>query len=930
MSSIFNNYTQHRVFMVYGNLGDMFIAGDLIPGKFEYFFMKYLKSIGFENVVFFAPDDRGRFVLDEESARFLAGTSASSLGLESLGKERRMSGAFGRRKGRELKIENDKVPEDNAETKTELRYKNRGTTVSDFLAMAQDYMNGKRGKTAVVVTNLQTFLNARPDPKYQALLTGEWAQYTKNEDAGAFIFLAPNASACSIQRMLGGMPFLADYFFEGGSSQGETIRTDRTLYIGEPQKDEIRNLLKYMCIAGFSYRKRKLYLFMDKEEMEQIVDSIYQCSCNRELYPHNRDLSQLSGIFDYLAEYVYLHCKEHAMAKGIRFGREQARQLFCNSGEDYNSTALEKLHKTGWEPVYQRVKEIVGVTEKRQEKRGPKSVGEPELVFEESEAKQETEENTVPFCGSKRIDPELGKEISQNQQSRPDIPSFVLKGNPGVGKTTVARLIAAVLYEAGILRTSRTVEVTRKDLVGSVIGGTEANMKDYIAKAEEGVLFIDEAYELFSGEGNDRDFGKHVVDALLPILDKKNTTHHICVILAGYPHEIDRLLQMNPGIASRIGKNDLVIPDATPEMMTEKFLEFIREDGYVLPDKDSENAIDIEEFFRNVYKHRNTRTFGNYRMVREIAESVTGNAMLRETRGNEICKEDFREYLKYFETQGVKTAGEALKQMDKFVGMEAVKKKLLQVQDDVELEQEHKKEGIQTIATEKHYIFSGNPGTGKTTVGKIMGQLFYALGALGAEETKFVDGSELIGSGYTGQGTDRAKRIIQDAIDNRQLLFIDEAYQIMDTGYRDEIMGAFLNPLTEHAADFKVVFALYSNRVEEFLQLNAGNSRRFEIIEFPDYTAKQLLEIFENKRKEIGRSITKEALQQVKEILEYLYDHRKEGFGNAAVPLDLLNDMERNRYRRIRRGMEEYENSRELIAEDIPEKMRGMKYGTDI
>ena len=921
MSNIFNNYTQHRVFMIYGNLGDMFVAGDLIPGTFDHYLMKYLKSLGFKHVVFFSPNDKGRYVLDDESAAFLMERNIKSE-IPASRKNRGRINPFNRNV-QESKTEEPSENENNSVKTEELRYKYRNINVHDFLSMAQSYMTGEKGKTAVVVTNLQSFLLANPDSSYQALISGDWVQYTKNQDAGAFIFLAPNATASSIQNMLDGsrMPFITDYFFEEGSTGSRAIRCDRTLYIGEPQKDEIRNLLEYMRIAGFRYQGRKLHLYIDESEMEQITDSVFQCCKNKENYPRQRNLSQLSGVYDYLAEYVYRHCCNHLMAKGIRFNVKQAKKLFGSGGEDWNVSALDKLNKSGWEPVYKKVSKIVGVVERKQRSRKKtEDTDSPILVFEETE-EQEQKVETPVFYGSKRLDPELGGEAVQDTKSRPEVPSFALMGNPGVGKTTVARLIASALYEAGILRTANTIEVTRKDLVGQYIGHTEAVIKDYIARAEEGVLFIDEAYELFAGEDNSRDFGKHVVEALLPVMDKKNTKHHVCVILAGYTHEMEELIHMNSGIESRIGDNKIEIPDATPELMTAKFLDFIKQEGFELSEAGSEKRIPIEIFFKNVYKHRNTRHFGNYRTVREIADNVVGNAILRDAQDGKIILEDFKSYEKYFETKGVSTAEEAIAQLDQFVGMKAVKEKMLQVWEDVKLEEAHKKEGIAPIATSKHYIFSGNPGTGKTSVGKIMGQLFYTLGALGAEETKFVDGSELIGS-RIGQGTSRAKKMIQDAIDNRQLLFIDEAYQIMDTAYRDEIMGAFLNPLTEHAGDFKVVFALYRNRVREFLDLNAGNTRRFDIIEFPDYTAEEMLEIFERKREQIGRNITEEAKEQVSQILRSLYENRTEGFGNAAVPLDLLNDMERNRFRRVQQGMEVYEDEKELTKEDIPEKYR--------
>lgn len=951
MAKILDRTTTNRVFLIYGNLGDMFLAEDLIPCRFEYYLMKYLKSLGFEHVVFFSPNDKGRFTLDDESAAFTERKKRISSGMKV--KQEGESGhklRMGKRKKRKaedaqgelleketggrtdsamgsLEKENPekedswKEHQETEGTVSDLKYKFSNINIADFQEMAQSYLSGRNGKTAVVFTNIQTFLNPPPPPKYHSMLSKEWVSYTNNPDAGACIFLAPNACVSGINRILSacGMPEISNYFFEGG----EQIRYDRTICVGEPEKDEIRNLLEYMRIVGYQYKRRSFRLFFERRDLETIVDCIYRCSRNRDLQPKERDLTQLSGIYDYLSDYVYQKCRGNLRAKGIKMSVSLARQLFQNTGSDSEVSALEKLHVKGWEPVYERLKNIVEITEKNRKKENKQIGQDVEIVLATEKEEEKTQgfwEQEAPICVSRRLDADFGENVEEEEgKYTGHVPSFILKGHPGVGKTEIAKMIASVLYEAGILRTDHCLIRDKKMLVSNVVGGTEVMMRELLMDAQEGVLFIDEAYELFTGDENSNDFGKHVLDALLPVVDPGNPSHRICVILAGYPEEMDKMMAgSNSGLLSRFSEeNNILIPDATPELMYEKFLEFIEERGFSIPEEDGKPAFSMEVFFENMYKRRNRRTFGNFRDVKKIAESACGNASLRSQ--TQIRKEDFGIWQKFFESTGPRTADAALAQLDEYVGMEKVKEKLQEVRANEEKREEEKARNIPNIGKPKHYIFVGNPGVGKTTVGTIMGQLFHLLGILGAEETRVVDASELLGDHATNP-TAHVRKVLQEVIDNNQFLFIDEGYQILDNVHKNEIVSAMLNPLSEKGEEFRMAISLYPDRVEDFMETNPGVDRRFEIIRFEDYGPSQLMEIFDRNCKRLRLGITEEAKERVSLILKQKYNTRDEKFGNAAVAIDLLTAMDANRYRRMKQEAQETDEIYTLTLKDIPEK----------
>lgn len=140
------------------------------------------------------------------------------------------------------------------------------------------------------------------------------------------------------------------------------------------------------------------------------------------------------------------------------------------------------------------------------------------------------------------------KRISENLSAESLVLHMILKGNPGTGKTTVARLLGKILYEMRILEKGHMIEVERADLVGEYIGHTALRVRDQLKKAQGGILFIDEAYSL--ARGGEKDFGKEAIDALVKGME--DYKDKFILILAGYKDEMDHFISINPGLKSRI------------------------------------------------------------------------------------------------------------------------------------------------------------------------------------------------------------------------------------------------------------------------------------------------------------------------------------------------------------------------------------------
>lgn len=198
---------------------------------------------------------------------------------------------------------------------------------------------------------------------------------------------------------------------------------------------------------------------------------------------------------------------------------------------------------------------------------------------------------------------------------------MIFKGNPGTGKTTVARLLGKLFFEMNVLSKGHFIEAERADLVGEYIGHTANKTRDLIKKARGGILFIDEAYSL--ARGGEKDFGKEAIDTLVKGME--DHCEDLVVILAGYPAEMDYFLSLNPGLPSRF---PLIIefPDYTVDELIKIAKQMLREREY-------EFTLEAE---RKLYYHieelletKKEKKFSNGRYIRNLIEKAIRKQAVR-------------------------------------------------------------------------------------------------------------------------------------------------------------------------------------------------------------------------------------------------------------------------------------------------------------
>jgi len=550
------------------------------------------------------------------------------------------------------------------------------------------------------------------------------------------------------------------------------------------------------------------------------------------------------------------------------------------------------------EEVVEEEPDLSVISEKKKEdkKEGPitsnRSLLQSLGIMSKSKNTKSEENDPIPDSVSKSMENIVGfEEISdmlstfytyrqmqnrrkQEQYSTSDLYTFAIKGKRGFGTSTATRVVATTLYNMGIVSMNQVVVTSYEDLVGKTADITFNNVKKLFENAVGKVIHIDHIEEFYK-EGLSP--GMEAV-SLIEKEIVQSAGMGIGVVITGAGINFDKLLKEKKKFAGLFMNKKAELKPFTAEQLRKILDQLAFKADYGIVENEDGKLVKIikKQMKEPDFEYLNTLATmvdnASYKMAKRIAKK---------------CIKTDEDYVLLFEKDfeeekiiDVDIEG-LLEELDSLTGLASVKEEINMMIANEVINQERKQNGQGPTSTGSlHLVFQGSAGTGKTTVARIIGEIYKGLGILSKGHTIETDYSGLVAK-YIGQTATKTKEVISEALGG--VLFIDEAYTLADTsrgGFGQEAIDTLLKAMEDNREDFMVIVAGYQAPMQRFIESNEGLNSRFKTkINFEDYSSDEMFDIFKSNLQKNGLIIDEET-----EALALMYFQKKmkeKNFGNA-------------------------------------------------